>query len=64
MGAGLEPGIIIYSRHLADQLGIAAEHTERQRQALTYLDNSPEGYNGTRMAAAAVRAELTRRGWT
>jgi predicted ATPase len=64
MGAGLEPGIIIYSRHLAAELGAGGEHAARQRAALTYADDSPEGYNGTRTAATAVRAELTRRGWT
>jgi hypothetical protein len=63
MGAGLEPGIIIFSRHLANRLGIATEHAERQRRALTYRASDPEGFNGTRMASDAVRSELARRGW-
>ena len=64
MGAGLEPGIIIYSRALAAQLGIADEHAQRQQLAITYQDASVEGFNGTRVATAAVSAELTRRGWS
>ena len=52
------------SRHLGSQLGIAADHAERQRQALTHRDDSPEGHNGTRHAAATVHVELIRRGWT
>ena len=63
MGAGLEPGIIIFSRHLANRLGIGTEHAERQRRALTYRASDTEGFNGTRMASDAVRSELARRGW-
>ncbi len=64
MGAGLEPGVILMSRHLAEQLGFAYEHADLQQQrALTYSATDPQGFNGTRIAADAVRAELTRRSW-
>jgi hypothetical protein len=63
MGAGLEPGIIIFSCHLANRLGIGTEHAERQRRALTLRATDPEGFNGTRMALHAVREEVARRGW-
>jgi predicted ATPase/class 3 adenylate cyclase len=63
MGAGLEPGVILYSRHLAERLGIGAEHADRQRRALTYPSTSAQGLIGTRLATTAVRAELARRGW-
>jgi predicted ATPase/class 3 adenylate cyclase len=64
MGIGKEAATVIYSGHLAAQLGISDQHAERQRLALTYDTSSPEGPGGTRMAAAAVRDELARRGWT
>jgi hypothetical protein len=60
----LEPGTVIYSGHLAAQLGMAPEHGYRQQLTLTYDDASPEGPSGMRMAAAAVRKELARRGWS
>jgi hypothetical protein len=63
MGAGLEPGVIVMSRHLAEQLGFTDEHVELQEQARTYTALDPQGLNGTRMAADALRAELIRRGW-
>jgi hypothetical protein len=63
MGAGLEPGIRIFSQLLARRLGIGTEHEELQRLALTYGTDSQEGYNGTVLASQAVRAELARRGW-
>jgi predicted ATPase/class 3 adenylate cyclase len=62
MGGGFEPGVILYSRHLAERLGIGAEHADRQQRALTYRSTSAQGLNGTRLAATAVRAELARRG--
>jgi predicted ATPase len=64
MGIGLEPATIVYSSHLAAWLDVAVEHNERQQLALNYNAASPQGISGTRMAAAAVREELTRRGWT
>lgn len=63
MGMCLEPGTVIYSGHLAAQLGMALEHGDRQQLTLTYDDASPEGPSGMRMAAAAVRKELARRRW-
>jgi hypothetical protein len=63
MGMGLEPATVIYSNDLAAVLGIGAAHHVRQRQTLTFGPNSPEGPSGHRMAAAAVRGELARRGW-
>jgi hypothetical protein len=62
MGAGLEPGIRIFSTHLAHRLGVGSEHVELQKLALTFRADSPAGYNGTVMASRAVRAELARRG--
>jgi hypothetical protein len=63
MGMGQEAAMIIYSNHLAAKLGIAAEHTERQRLAMGYQAGSAEGPSGSRMALAAVRKEIRRRGW-
>jgi hypothetical protein len=63
MGGGHEPAAIIASRHLAAQLGMAAEHAEQRRHALNYDPSTPPGPLGTRMAAVAVSVELTRRGW-
>ena len=63
MGSGLEPAFMLMSRHLAKKLGFANEHADLQERALTYTANDPQGLNGTRMAADAIRAELTRRGW-
>jgi hypothetical protein len=63
MGIGLEPATIVYSSHLAAWLDVAVEHDERQRLALNYDAASPQGISGIRMAAAAVRGELARRGW-
>jgi hypothetical protein len=63
MGAGLEPGIRVFSKHLAHRLGIGNHHNKLQQQALTYQADTPEGYNGTLMASQALRAELARRGW-
>ncbi len=63
MGAGLEPGIRIFSTHLAHRFGVGSEHVELQQRALDYEVDSPEGYNGTLMASQAVRGELARRGW-
>jgi hypothetical protein len=63
MGTGLEPGVSIYSRHLADRLGIGTELAELQRRALTYDAMSRQGPNGTRLALTAGRAEIARRGW-
>lgn len=63
MGTGLEPGVILMSRHLASQLGFANELADLQERARAYTANDPQGLNGTRMAADAVRAELTRRAW-
>ena len=64
MGIGKEAATVIYSGHLAARLGISVQYAERQRIALTYDTSSAEGPSGTRMAAAAVRDELSRRGWT
>ena len=63
MGAGLDPGFIMLSRHLARRRGVSIEHAEMQDRALAYREDSPQGYNGTRMASDAVRDELARRGW-
>jgi hypothetical protein len=63
MGAGLEPAAMLMSRHLAEQLGFGVEQAELQERAQGYKANDPQGLKGTRMAADAVRAELTRRGW-
>ena len=41
MGAGREPGLIAYSRHLAALLGVEPEHIEQQRHALTYGPRIP-----------------------
>jgi predicted ATPase len=63
MGLGLEPATIVYSSHLAAWLDVAAKHNERQRLAISYNAASPQGSGGTRIATAAVRDELARRGW-
>jgi hypothetical protein len=64
MGMGLEPATVVYSGYLAAQVGVASEHAEQQRRALTYGVSSAEGLSGSRVAEAAVRRELTRRGWS
>jgi predicted ATPase len=63
MGMGQEAAMIIYSNHFAAKLGIAVEHGERQRRAMEYHAGSAEGPSGSRMALAAVRDEVRRRGW-
>jgi predicted ATPase len=63
MGMGQEPATIVYSAYLATTLGIAAERTGQQEQAMGYDSRSVEGPSGSRMAMAAVRNELHRRGW-
>jgi hypothetical protein len=64
MGMGLEPATVVYSRHLADELGVAAQHAERQQLAWSHEGDNPQGPSGTYLAAAAVSSELARRGWT
>jgi hypothetical protein len=63
MGMGQEPATIVYSAHLASQLDAADQHAKRQRLAFGYHTTSPEGPSGSRVAMAAVRRELHRRGW-
>ena len=63
MGMGQEPATIVYSNHLAAQLGVTVEHAERQRLAMGYNTSSSEGPSGSRVAMAAVRKELRRRDW-
>jgi hypothetical protein len=63
MGMGQEPAMIVYSNHLASELGITDEHAQRQRFAMGYHSGSVEGPSGSRMAMTAVRDEIRRRGW-
>jgi predicted ATPase len=63
MGAGLEPAAMLMSHRLAERIGFGVEHADLQEHAQGYKANDPQGLKGTRMAADAVRAELTRRGW-
>jgi predicted ATPase len=63
MGMGQEAAMIIYSNQFADKLGISVEHAERQGLAMAYHAGSIEGPSGSRMALAAVRNEVRRRGW-
>ena len=63
MGMGLEPATVVYSTHLAIQLGVTSEHAERQQLTLGYSSTSEQGLSGSRMAMAAVRNEFARRGW-
>jgi hypothetical protein len=63
MGMGQEPANIVYSTHLAAELGITVEHAERQRLAIAYDTASAEGPSGSRTAMTAVRDELRRRHW-
>jgi hypothetical protein len=63
MGMGQEPATIVYSSHLAAQLGITDQHAEGQRCAMGYNTKSPEGPSGSRIALEAVRNAVRRRGW-
>jgi hypothetical protein len=63
MGMGQEPATIVYSAHLAAQLDVSDQHSERQQLAIGYHMTSPEGPSGSRVAVTALRQELHRRGW-
>ena len=54
---------IIYSHELARRLDVVDEHERCQRRAVTFGSRSPEGINGMHLAMAALKSELTRRGW-
>ena len=54
---------IIFSHALARRLDVVDEHERCQRRAVTFGSRSPEGINGMHLAMAALRSELTRRGW-
>ena len=54
---------IIFSHELARRLEVSDEHERCQRQAVMFGSRGPEGINGMHLAMAALRAELTRRGW-
>ena len=54
---------IIFGHELARRLEIAEEYERCQRRSVTFGVRSPEGINGMHLAMAALRAELTRRGW-
>jgi hypothetical protein len=63
MGIGLHAATRMFSTELAARLGVAGEHADRLRQALTYDLRSEQGPTGAHMAMTAVRQELARRGW-
>jgi hypothetical protein len=54
---------IIFSHELARRLEVTDEHERCQRRAVTFGSRSAEGINGMHLAMAALRTELTRRGW-
>ncbi len=54
---------VIFSHELARRLEVTDEHERCQRRAVTFGSRSPEGINGTHLAMASLRTELTRRGW-
>jgi predicted ATPase/class 3 adenylate cyclase len=63
MGMGRTPATIMYANDLARRLGMADRHAANQRTHLHRRSHVEHGILGARTAMAALRAELSRRGW-
>ncbi len=63
-GPARQVGLNVYARGLARRLGITEARAQRVQAALTYDRDHEHGLFGTKRAMVALRAEVSRRGWS